>query len=510
MRKFLLSFLVLSLFQITTQAQTLKFTVNNLPDTTVYLARYFGKKLYYADTAKVQNQVFTFDGSKHESGLYAAIMPGQKYFEFIIDNNEKVEMQVKDQQDMIGSMQIKKSENNLLFYNYIRFMTENKKLAADLSKKLEATKDEAEKESLTNQLKGLNEKVLTFQRELAEKNKELFVGKMVGMSLDIELPEAPRDENGAMLDSAYLYKYNVAHYWDNVDLKDASIVRTPVFDNKLEKYFSNQVMLQIPDSIVKYVDNLVAKTDPTSVVFQYIVHFVTNKYERSDLMGMDAVFVHMADTYYCPANDTKAFWMSAEGLDKVCERADKLRPLLLGQYAPRLILTDTTEQNWIDFYKITAEYKVLYFWDPNCGHCKKVTPKLETLYEQKLKDRGVEVIAIGKATGDDFEDWKAFIVKNHLSFYNIGLTKNIYNQAQKDARAYIPQYTTLESLNYTSTYDIYSTPRIFLLDKDNKIIYKQLSLAQLEEILDRLQGFEDAEKLFPVDQESDDDHQMAH
>ena len=227
-------------------------------------------------------------------------------------------------------------------------------------------------------------------------------------------------------------------------------------------------------------------------------------------MGMDKVFVHMADTYYCPKDDTKAFWMSDENLTKVCERADKLRPLIIGAYAPRLILPDTTEKKWVDVYKIDADYKVLYFWDPNCGHCKKVTPKLQTLYAEKFKERNIEIIAIGKATGDDFEAWKSYINENGLEFINIGLTKNVYNLAQQDARQLIPMYTNIGSLNYTATYDIYSTPRIFILDSENRIMFKQLSIAQLEEILDHLQGLDDVEKLFPASDEENNDDGSTH
>jgi thiol-disulfide isomerase/thioredoxin len=295
-----------------------------------------------------------------------------------------------------------------------------------------------------------------------------------------------------------------------VDLKNEDLIRTPAFHSRLAKYYSKQVMLQIPDSITSYTEKLVNKTEEGSKLFQYIVHFVTNKYERSEIMGMDKVFVFMADTYYCPKDKTRAFWMSDENLTKVCERADKLRPLLIGAYAPRLILPDTTEKNWVDIYKVDADYKVLYFWDPNCGHCKKVTPKLQTLYAEKFKERNIEIIAIGKATGDDFVAWKDYIAENGLEFINIGLTKNIYNLAQEDARQLIPMYTNIGSLNYTSTYDIYSTPRIFILDKDNKIMFKQLSIAQLEEILDHLQGLDDEEKLFPASDEENNEDGSTH
>jgi thiol-disulfide isomerase/thioredoxin len=412
------------------EAQDLKFTINELADTNVYLAKYFGKKLYYADTAKSVNGVVHFDGAKHPTGVYAIVIPGPKYFEVIV-NNEKIDMKVGDQNDFIGSMDIVKSKNNTIFYDYINYMTVNKKASKKLVDKLGETEKESDKDKIKDELSKLNEDVVAYQKQIAKDHKDLFVGQMIGMSLDIELPESPKNEDGSLKDSSFLYNYNVAHFWDNVDLKNEDIIRTPIFHNKLEKYYSNQIMLQIPDSIIKYTTDLVSKTNEGTTVFQYIVHFVTNKYEKSEIMGMDAIFVHMADTYYCPKENTKAFWMSDENLTKVCERADKIRPLIIGAYAPRLILTDTTEKNWIDFYKLKAEYKILYFWDPNCGHCKKVTPKLEDLYQAKFKERGIEIYAVGKATGDDFEAWKTYIADNKLSFINVGLTKSVYIKHKK-------------------------------------------------------------------------------
>ena len=82
-----------------------------------------------------------------------------------------------------------------------------------------------------------------------------------------------------------------------------------------------------------------------------------------------------------------------------------------GEIPPNISLVDTTDTRWRDFYSLKAEYTVLYFWDPECGHCKKTTPKLQTLYEKKFKDRNIEIFAVGKAVGADFEKWKKFIQK---------------------------------------------------------------------------------------------------
>ena len=83
-------------------------------------------------------------------------------------------------------------------------------------------------------------------------------------------------------------------------------------------------------------------------------------------------------------------------------------------------------------------------------------------------------------------------------------TEKLYKAALEDARKFVPQYTTVESLNYQETYDIFSTPKIFVLDKDKKIIAKSLSISQLEDMLDHLQGKKNEPKLFPPDPEEEE------
>jgi peroxiredoxin len=225
-------------------------------------------------------------------------------------------------------------------------------------------------------------------------------------------------------------------------------------------------------------------------------------------MGHDKVFVAMALKYYCPGykeGKSVATWMAEDKLKTMCERAEILQNLVVGVRPPNVSLRDTTDQNWRNLYDLDAEYTILYFWDPDCGHCKKDTPKLQKLYAEKFKARKVEVFAVAKGTGDDFEKWKSFIRKNGLTFTNVALTQSLYELATKDWRQVIPKYTNIESLNYSEHYDIYATPKVFILDKDKKIVAKGLSISQLEEFLDRMQGHEKAPKLFPAEKEKQEE-----
>ena len=267
------------------------------------------------------------------------------------------------------------------------------------------------------------------------------------------------------------------------------------------------MLVQHWDTILNYAYQFCDQLDPKSKTFEYCVSWITSTYGKSKIMGMDKVYIMMADKYYCSKNadgKSPAFWMTDEKLEDLCEKIPVQRRLVMGAVPPNVSLRDTTDVQWKDFYSLNSEYTILYFWDPECGHCKKTTPKLETLYQEKFKERNVEIFAVGKAVGEDFEKWKKFIRDNKLTFINVAVTDPLYKAAMEDARQFVPKYTTIESLNYQTTYDIFSTPRVFVLDKDKKIIAKSISVSQLEEFIDRLQGFEDLPKIFPPDPEEDE------
>ncbi len=272
------------------------------------------------------------------------------------------------------------------------------------------------------------------------------------------------------------------------------------------------MLIQHWDTILKYAYRVIDQMDPKSKAFEYTVSYVTSNFGKSKQMGMDKVYVMMADKYYCTRNaegKSPASWMTEEKLEELCEKIVVQKNLVMGAKAPNIILPDTLDRpwdklNWVNLHKIDAEYTILYFWDPECGHCKKITPKLAELYDKKFKGRNIEVLAIGKASGDDYKKWKDYIVKNKLNFLNVAVTETILKIGKEDARMLIPRFTTLESMNIHLTYDIFSTPRLFVLDKDKKFIAKQISISQLEDMMDRLQNKTDLPKLFPPDKEEDE------
>lgn len=498
----LLAFLTLTTLSF---SQKIKLKVNGQKDTTVFLIKYYGKNLLYADTAQMKGGMVEFEGKKQKPGIVGLLLPGQKYFEFIY-NNEEIQLETTGP-DFVNNMKVKKSAENSIFIDYIKFINTERQKANDLVGKRDALKktDEGYK-ALSAEIDSISKKVIAYQNKIVTDNTGKLVSKVVKMSMDIKVPEAPKNADGSPVDSNFAYHYFRDHFFDNFDLADDRLVNTPIFHSKLDYFFSQSMLIQHPDTIVKYAYWFCDKLNPKSEMFKYAVIHITSTFEKSKIMGMDKVFVKMGEKYYCSKNTegkSPAFWMAEDKLKDLCEKVNTNKVLVQGVRPPNISLRDTTDVNWRNFYDIKADYTILYFWESDCGHCKKSTPKLQKLYEEKLKARNVEIFGISKGIDDDFGKWKKFIKDNKLTYINVALTNSLFRAAQENALQFIPKYTTLEALNYQETYDVVTTPRVFILDKDKKIIGKGLSIAQLEDFMDKIQGFKDAPKIIEPDPEDE-------
>lgn len=515
---------ILLLGSYTVKAQDIKFKITGQSDTTVNLVKYFGRKLFYADTAEMVNGCVEFDGSKQKPGILALYLPGEKLLEFVYTGKEQEVYIEATLPNLMGTAKsavkkVKKkadakpaSLENKIFLEYVQFISQNRGMAEAKTKQRDGHDAESEMyKRLSDEIDDINKKVVAYQKNIADDKRGLLVSKIVKMSMDIDIPEAPLNPDGSMVDSNFRFKYYRSHYFDNIDLNDDRLVRTPVFHNKFTNYFSNTMMIQHWDTVIYYAFDFCDRLDQKSDMFQYCVSWITSNYEKSKIMGMNKVFIYMGKRYYCTPNDegkSPAHWMPEDKIETLCEKVSTHYDLVMGAKPPNLILRDTTDANWVDFYSLDNEYTILYFWDPECGHCKKITPKLQNLYSKKWKERDIEIFSVGKAVGDDFEKWKSFIKKNDLEFINAAVTRNLYDSAMINASYFVPRYTTIKSLNYQKTYDIYATPKVWVLDKDKRIIAYSLTVSQLENLMDRLQGKTDLPVLYPIEKEDAEEDKM--
>jgi len=109
-----------------------------------------------------------------------------------------------------------------------------------------------------------------------------------------------------------------------------------------------------------------------------------------------------------------------------------------------------------------------------------------------------------------------FLLLLLIPFFGYSQTTNLliseYGEGSGGNKKYIEIYngtgSSIDLANYQQTYDIYATPKVFVLDKDKKIIAKSLTISQLEDMLDKMQGKASLPKIFPPDEDDKENEQM--
>lgn len=435
-----------------------KFQVKGLADTVAYLAHYYGPKLYYKDTAVVDgNGKFSFKGEEIEQGMYAVVMPDKaSYFELaLVEPSFSV---VTEKDDLIDKMTIKGSVENGKFYEYLKFISGKNKIAGPIKDSLENGHSEAAKNEAREKMTEMDKEVRAYQEKFKQDNANLFIAKLLRVSDEPEIPETPLIEGTDVKDSTFPRRYYMNHYFDGVDFQDERLIRAPALHKKVERYL-NKIVVQHPDSICDAAHKIIDQTIGADEMFKYFVHYITNTYEKSNIMGMDAVFVCVAEDYY---TEDKAFWVDSAQIAKIQDAVVTKKPLLIGKKAPNIVLQDTLGK-WHILHALEQPYTVLFFWDPGCGHCKKAIPKLQEFYDE-YQSKNIEVFAV--CTEFETPEWIKFVREKELNWINVSDS---------------PEYPS----NFRTVYDIFSTPQLYVLDKDKTIIAKKLGVEQLGEYFDK-------------------------
>jgi len=455
MEKILL--VILSCFvysNVLAQEYSISGKVKGMNDGEVLLGYYYGNKQYVKDTVDAKNESFEFmSENKFDEGMYFILLPDQQYFQFLVDNTISLYLE-SNITNLIRDMKIKGCIENEKFYQYQKYTLKKSIEAKKINEEFDHSKEKSDKHN--NALKKLNNEVAKFKTDFILNNSESFFAKLLKAMDPIIIPEPPVSENGNV-DERFAFNYFKKHYWDNFDLTDDRMIRTPIFHDKMEKYL-NEYTLQAPDSINKSLDILIEKVRQSKELFKYVISWSTNHYESSKIMGQDAVFVHLVFTYFVTQQTP---WIDQVKLTNIIDKAMRISPNLIGSIAPYLEIPDESGVNQ-SLHEINAPFTAIFFYDPDCGHCKTETPKVKEIIE-KYANKGVKVYAV--CTEFDEKIWQEFIIEQGVeSWINV---IDIENKS-----------------NFRGKYNIMGTPRLFVIDENKKIIAKQIDSTALNEILD--------------------------
>ena len=218
------------------------------------------------------------------------------------------------------------------------------------------------------------------------------------------------------------------HYFENLPLCDTRILNSRLLKNKLDDYFDNHMANQNADVICQNIDDLISKTNDCHEVRDYILWYLYSRYFNNDL-----IYIHLCDNYF---SKLKINNLTQNIRNEIIKRSDVLRKITIGSTSPTFSYTDD-EGNKIDLSEINAQNLVLFFYKPDCQRCIR-EKRILSLIKKRQKDLTILYINIS-------ED-------NHKN-----VSQDIINQ-----------------------YDITTTPTIYVLDKNKRIIAKNIKAEEIE------------------------------
>ncbi len=461
--------MALSISAFSQTGYEIKVTLKPFKNKYIYLGHYFGKSYPIIDSAMLNDKseaVFKGD-KKLPGGIYLIGYPDKAgFFEILVDKGQQFSVKT-DTASVAKGASFENSPDNVLFSNYQQVMNTKGTAVKKLQDQLKTAPNAADSNKIREALTKTDNEVKTYREGLIKKYPDNLLSVLLIAMREPELtgnlrnPQTKQDS----MDAYYTYKN---HYWDGVNFWDGRLAYTTFFEEKLDKYFT-QLVVPHPDSVIKELDYMLGYASPDEEMSRFLLVKFVNRYMNQKYMWEDAVFVHLFEKYFASKSYS---WLSDKGKKTITDRAYSLMANIMGNPASDIVLPDTSG-NIAGLYDLKAAYTVVVFWDPTCGHCKEVLPKLDSFYTNKWKAAGLKLYAVAKETDGSKNDWLNFIRDKKLGNW----IHVYYSKAEDKSRidGGIPGYSQL--------YDVQTFPTLYLLDKDKKIIAKKLAYDQIDEVL---------------------------
>jgi thiol-disulfide isomerase/thioredoxin len=462
----------------------IRVKLDNYTSNELVIGFHYGEKQYVKDTVTLgADGYFVFEADTlFPAGVYLLVLkPDNNFVQLLLDDKNQQMTITTDVKDIVNKMKIKGSPDNEVFYDYLRLLNKQRPEADSLRAQLARLKGQpADSAKVAAKILDIDKAVKKHQQDLIVKHPGTMAAKIVKAAIDPEVPEFSGDEKEV---AKKKFNWIRAHFFDNMDIADPSLLRSPVLHNKVE-YYITKLTPQHPDSVNVALDwlfgRLKGKYNGENYKY-YMIHFL-NYYAKSNIVGFDACYVHIASEYYCKG---QASWTKKEDLEKICDNARRLEPILIGKVAPNIVVADRNNQPRA-LWDVDADFTVLFFWATDCGHCKKAAPHMVE-FAKKFQDRGVKVFAVCTGVVTSKEESNTY-EKVHDACWKGAEEKGF------DDNIFYNTYDPYIKSRYKMLYDVQTTPQIFILNRNHEILMKRIGAEQLSDVMEQVIKFQEEKK----------------
>lgn len=409
----------------------------------VRLAYYYEDKQYLAvDSAAQKGSTVTFSGKDRlYPGIYSVILDSSKVtFEILIDDaNQNFQMKC-DVDDPQKTMKITGSDMNDRFYDYQRAMTNLMRRRQELDT---ARKYASDTLAIDKKLADLDNEIDETWRKTVDENQGTFLADM--------------------LNCMNARNFGFDKMTDYVNFGQRGLIRTPFFYNIIRAQIAHYLNADAHYlEIIRQNDIFIAKTKANEDVYHYVTAYMLNFYRTFFKLGINEVFVHLADKYFL----ADGINISADNRNMIKEQRDIYAASIPGSDAKDIRMAKTLTGDSIDVLKIKHEAMFLLFWSNGCGHCDSAENALKFYYNDLVKS-GVVVVSVNNDKHD---------------------IKYLRQNTEKKAFPWLDVCDTEEKSYYRQYYYVVSTPIMYVIDDRNRIVQKVVGEANITEVAKRYSG----------------------
>jgi len=449
----------------------IKLSVKPYKNKWLYLAYYYGGIKGLADSAWLDvNSNGSFTGKTPlPQGIYIVASPSKTIlFEMLIGKKQQFSA-TADTASLDKSLVFTGSSDNQQFMDYTKFISPRAKVTEEtrqllIADSLATPEVKASRQAIID--KNLGE-IDDYRKNLIAQQPDGMLSVLFKSMQEVTYP-ANLQHPKTRQDSLAQYRYGKDHFWDGVDFMDGRLVRTPIFENKLKSYLNNWVVPD-PDSIIYEFNWMIAlgRNDPE--MFKYLIGYFVDNYMYPKIMGQDKVFLEVYQRFIS-GDKPVVNWLNEKQMKAITDRAYMIMANQLGTQAWDMQLSDTSGKT-TSLYNVKGDYIVVAFWDVHCGKCREEIPRIDTLYRTKWEKENVRIYAV-MVNEESVKDWPAFINEHAPGWTHVHQTAAMRSEEEKAGKP-----------NFRQLYDMRSTPTLYLLDKDKRIIAKNIGVTDLDNVL---------------------------
>lgn len=431
---------------------TIRGTIEGIGNARIMLFAYDGKDLRLIDSVMSRQDAFIFELPETLKNGMLHIRWGSLPTEGLdlVYNYSDIIFTTK--KDSIHLIEFENSPDNEFFFAFYPIKLTIKKLTnlGDQLNKTDPIGNKPKLIQLNHYIDSVEFHVNNLLASMNEETKSLFAYKIIRTAFypnyDWELAQGNIQKQDP-------YQYLQSSFFKYVDFREPGLIRTPFIHELIEEYLMFYVDPPTEEEYKKACNMIIAKAAVNDEMYDYVVNLLIRTFEQSDFLDL---YLYLMETYAPEiCNETTG----QSDRHHTYEIIKNSRP---GSKA-KDIWGFTPEGKTINLFStVNTNGIVLFFWDPDCEHCKMLIRQLVTIWPA-YKDKGLEVFTFGLTKSR--EEWINAIKEYHMEpFTNVS------------------DFKDTESIVFDK-YHIRGTPEIYLLTKDFVIFSRPSNSLQLDKDL---------------------------